>query len=74
MVIAEALSTGQAGDERPTLGASLSTDSRPGDCFSRDQTAGNLLPMLRTHRDGCHEDRCIGRRMSKNQEIIGAMI
>ena len=60
MVIAEALSTGQTGNERSAFGPTLSTDSRRGDCLPRNQTAGNLLPLLCTHRDGCHEDRRIG--------------
>ena len=74
MVIAQALSTGQTGDERAAFGPTLSTHSRPGDCLSRDQTAGNLLPLLCAHRDGCHEDRRVGRGMSENQEMQEAMI
>lgn len=71
MVIAEALSTGQTGDERAAFGPTLSTDSRRRDCLSRDQTAGNLLPMLRAHRDGCHEDRRVGWDVSRGNEIKG---
>lgn len=70
MVIAEAISTRQTGDERAAFGAALSTDSRCGDCLSRDQTAGNLLPVLCAHRDGCHEDRRIGRRVTYAWEIM----
>lgn len=64
MVVAEALSTWQTGDERAAVGPTLSTDSWRGDCLSGDQTAGNLLPPLYAHRDGCHEDRRIGRGVS----------
>lgn len=71
MVIAEALSTGQTSDERPTVGPTLSTDSRRGDYLSRDQTAGNLLSLLCAHRDGCHEDRGVGGGVSENQEMKG---
>ena len=74
MVIAEALSTGQTGDERPAFGPTLSADSRRGDCLPRDQTAGHLLPLLCAHRDGCHEDRRAGRRVSENKEMKVAMI
>lgn len=61
MVVAEALSTGQTCDERPAFGPALPADSRRRDCLSRDQTAGHLLPVLCTPRDGCHEDRRVGR-------------
>jgi hypothetical protein len=74
MVGAEALSTGQAGDERAAFGPALSTNSRRGNRLSRDQTAGNLLPLLCAHRDGCHEDRRLGRSLSENQVMTGAMI
>lgn len=60
MVIAETLSTGQAGDERAAFGPALSANSRCGDRLSRGQTAGNLLPLLFSHRDGRHEDRRAG--------------
>jgi hypothetical protein len=60
MVIAEALSTGQTGDERPAFGPTSSTNSRGGDCLSRAQAAGKLLPLLCAHRDGCDEDRRLG--------------
>lgn len=60
MVIAEALSTGEAGDERPAFGPALPTNSRAGNRLSRDQTAGDLLPLLRAYRDGCDEDRRVG--------------
>lgn len=63
MAVAEALSSGQTGDERPAFGPALSTDTRRGDCLSRDQTAGNLLPLLCAHRDGCDEDRGVGWRV-----------
>ena len=68
MVVAEALSTGQTGDERAAFGQTLSTNSRRGDCLPRDQTAGDLLPVLCAHRDGCHEDRRVGGGVSENQE------
>ena len=71
MVIAEALSTGQTGDERPAFGPTLSTDSRRGDRLPRDQTAGDLLPLLCAHRDGCDEDRRVGGRVSENKEMKG---
>ena len=64
MAIAEALGTGQTGDERAAFSSTLPTDSRRGDCLPRDQTAGNLLPLLCAHRDGCHEDRGVGRGVS----------
>ena len=54
------LSTGQAGDERAAFGPALSANSRCGHRLSRDQTAGHVLPLLCTHRDGCHEDRRLG--------------
>ena len=69
MVFAEVLSTGQTGDERAALGPTLPTDSRRGDCLSRDQTAGDLLPVLCAHRGGCPEDRCVGGGVSGNQEM-----
>lgn len=64
MVIAEALSTGQTGDECAAFGPALSADSRGGDCISRDQTEVDLLPLLCTPRDGCHEDRRVGGGVS----------
>ena len=64
MVIAEALSTGQTGDERAALGPTLPTHLGRGDRLSRDQTAGNLLPLLCAYRDGCDEDRGLGWRVS----------
>jgi hypothetical protein len=74
MVIVKAPRTGEAGDERAALGPALSTDPRRGDCLPRDQTAGDLLPVLCAHRDGCHEDRRVGRRVSENKDMKGAMI
>ncbi len=65
MVIAKALSTGQTGDERAAIGPTVSTDSRCGDCLSRDQTANNLLSVLCAPRDGCHEDPVTGRGVSE---------
>lgn len=74
MVIAEAPRTWQTGDERPAFGPTLPTDSWRGDCLSRDQTAGHILPVLCAHRNGCHEDRGLGGSVSKNPEMKGAMI
>lgn len=65
MVVAKALSTRQIDDERAAFGATLSTDPRRGNCFSRDQTAGHLLPVLCTHRDGRDEDRGVGGCVSE---------
>lgn len=64
MVIAKALSTGQTGDERAAISPTLSAYLGRGDCLSRNQTAGDLLPLLCAHRDGCDEDRGIGRGVS----------
>ena len=75
MVIAEALSTGQTGDERPAVSPTLSTNSRRGNRLSGDQTAGNLLPVLCTHGDGCHEDRRLGRTDDRRlYQTIGQQI
>ena len=65
MVAFQALSTGQTGDERRAFGSTLSTDPRRGDCLSRDQTAGGLLPLLCAPRDGCDEGRRLGRGVSQ---------
>ena len=73
MVIAEALSTGQTGDERAAFGPPLSTDSRRGDRLSRNQTACHLLPVLCAHRDGCDEDRRVGGGLSETDEQIGPL-
>lgn len=65
MVIAEAPITGQTGYERAALGPALSAYPGRRNCLSQDQTAGNILPMLFTHRDECDEDCCVGGRVSQ---------
>jgi len=65
VVVAKAFSTGQTGDERQAFSSTLPADSRRGDCLSRDQPAGNLLPVLCPHRDGRHEGRRLGWRMKQ---------
>ncbi len=65
MVIAEAPSPRKARDERPAFGPTLPAYSGRGDRLSRDQTTGDLLPLLFAPRDGCDEGRRLGRGVSQ---------